>query len=108
MAKRASATVVDRPAAWIEETRNGGNHALFGADYRVVLPNGAYHNQFWIEDVDRPVLMSRGVFGQLLYMDQAAEFTAVKLSTWPDFVNPRRTMLTVAAVRAIRNTLLSG
>jgi CubicO group peptidase (beta-lactamase class C family) len=96
------------PAAWVEETRNGGNHAIFGADYRVVLPNGAYHNQFWIGDVGRPVLMSRGVFGQMLYMDLDAEFTAVKLSSWPDFVNPRRTKLGIAAIGAIRDALSFG
>ena len=94
------------PAAWIEATRTGGNHALFGADYRRVLPNGAYHNQFWIEDVDRPVLIGRGVFGQILYMDQAAEFTAVKLSSWPDFLNADRARLTFAAIRAIRDALV--
>lgn len=93
------------PAAWINETRTGGNHALFGSDYRVVLPNGAYHNQFWIEDVDRPVLVGRGVFGQILYMDQQAEFTAVKLSSWPDFLNADRAKLTFAAIHAIRNAL---
>jgi CubicO group peptidase (beta-lactamase class C family) len=93
------------PEAWVNETRIGGNHALFGADYRIVLPNGAYHNQFWIEDVERPALLSRGVFGQMLYMNQAAEFTAVKLSSWPDFLNPRRTRLTIAAIGAIRDAL---
>lgn len=96
------------PAGWIDETRKGANHAIFGADYRIVLPNGAYHNQFWIEDVDRPVLLARGVFGQLLYMDEAAEFTAVKLSSWPDFTNPRRMKLTLAGVRAIRDALSGG
>jgi CubicO group peptidase (beta-lactamase class C family) len=93
------------PADWIAETRTGGNHALFGDDYRVVLPRGAYHNQFWIEDVDRPVLLSRGVFGQLLFMDEANDFTAVKLSSWPDFTNASRVKLTLAAVRAIRDAL---
>jgi CubicO group peptidase (beta-lactamase class C family) len=96
------------PAAWVDATRTGGNHALFGADYRIVLPNGAYHNQFWIEDVDRPALLSRGVFGQMLYMDQDAEFTAVKLSTWPDYLNPRLTKLSIAAVAAIRQSLTGG
>jgi len=93
------------PAEWIEATRNGGNHALFSADYRLVLPNGAYHNQFWIEDVGRPVLLARGVFGQMLYMDEAAGFTVVKLSSWPDFTNPDRTRLTLAAIGAIRDAL---
>ena len=96
------------PAAWIEATRTGGNHEIFGADYRVTLPNGAYHNQYWIEDVSRPVLMARGVFGQLLYMDQDAEFSAVKLSTWPDFLNADRSRLTYAMVRAIRDALAKG
>lgn len=94
------------PQGWIAETRNGGNHAIFTGDYRVVLPNGAYHNQFWIEDVDRPVLLARGVFGQLLYMDEENEFTAVKLSSWPEFVHAGRTRLTLAAIRAVRAALL--
>jgi CubicO group peptidase (beta-lactamase class C family) len=93
------------PAEWVAETRTGGNHDVFRGDYRIVLPNGAYHNQFWIEDVARPVLLSRGVFGQMLYMDQAAEFTAVKLSSWPDFVNAHRTRLTIAMIGAIRDAL---
>jgi CubicO group peptidase (beta-lactamase class C family) len=93
------------PASFIEKTRKGGNNAIFGPDYRVALPKGAYHNQFWIEDVDRPVLMARGVFGQLLYMDQDSQFAAVKLSSWPDFLNIARTRLTFAAVRAIRTSI---
>ncbi|MDB5525926.1 MAG: 6-aminohexanoate hydrolase [Rhizobium sp.] len=93
------------PGEWLKRTRESGNHAVFGADYKIVLPNGAYHNQFWIEDVARPALMSRGVFGQLLYMDHTAEFSAVKLSTWPDYLNPRRTKLTLAAIHAIRDAL---
>lgn len=93
------------PADWVRETRTGGNHAVFGGDYRIVLPNGAYHNQFWIEDVDRPALMARGVFGQLLYMDQDRQFAAVKLSSWPDFLNPGRTKMTLAAIRAIGDAL---
>jgi Beta-lactamase class C and other penicillin binding proteins len=93
------------PAAWVAETRNGADHALFTGDYRITLPNGAYHNQFWIDDVDRPTLLARGVFGQLLFMDQDAEFTAVKLSTWPDFTNVERTRLTLAAFRAIRDVV---
>jgi CubicO group peptidase (beta-lactamase class C family) len=93
------------PQRWIEATRTGGDHALFGADYRMSLPNGAYHNQFWIEDVDRPVLLARGVFGQLLYMDPEREFTAVKLSSWPDFTHRERLGLTLSAVRAVRDAL---
>jgi CubicO group peptidase (beta-lactamase class C family) len=92
------------PSAFIEDLPNG-NNAIFGSDYRIVLPGGAYHNQFWVEEAGTPVVMCRGVFGQLIYIDRAADFVAVKLSTWPDFTNPRRTRTALAAMRAIRAAL---
>lgn len=92
------------PWRFIEDLPNG-NHALFGGDYRITLPGGAYHNQFWIEEAGKPVVICRGVFGQLIYVDRDADFVAVKLSTWPEFTNPRRTRTALAAVRAIRAAL---
>lgn len=92
------------PWRFIEDLPNG-DHALFGGDYRIVLPLGAYHNQFWIEEAGKPVVMCRGVFGQMIYIDREADFVAVKLSSWPDFTSPKRTLTALAAVRAIRAAL---
>lgn len=93
------------PEDWIRQTRNG-KPELFRGAYHEVLPNGAYRNQFWLEDTERRVLLARGVFGQLIFMDPASEFVAVKLSSWPEFVNPTRTRTALAAIRAIRDALL--
>ncbi|CAG0977702.1 MAG: serine hydrolase [Rhizobiaceae bacterium] len=93
------------PAAWIEETRSGARPELFGGIYREVLPEGAYHNQFWIEDVKRRAYMARGVFGQLIYIDPEADFAVVILSSWPEFVNVTRSRTALAAVKAIREAL---
>ena len=93
------------PEEWIRQTR-AGNPDLFRGAYQDVLPNGAYRNQFWLDDTARRVLLARGVFGQLIVMDPAAEFVAVKLSSWPEFVNPARTRTALAAIRAIRDALL--
>lgn len=93
------------PAAWIGETRTGARPDLFGGVYHEVLPEGAYHNQFWVEDSKRRAYMARGVFGQLIYIDPEAEFAAVILSSWPEFVSVRRTRTALAAVRAIREAL---
>lgn len=93
------------PAAWIDETRSGARPELFGGIYREVLPEGAYHNQFWIEDSKRRAYMARGVFGQLIYIDPEADFAAVILSSWPEFVNAARSRTALAAVRAIREAL---
>lgn len=92
------------PRAFIEDLPNG-NPDIFGSDYGIVLPKGAYHNQFWVEEAGRAVVMCRGVFGQLIYIDREADFVAVKLSTWPDFTNPRRTRAALSAIRAIREAL---
>ncbi len=92
------------PVAWIDQTCNG-NPELFKGAYREVLPRGAYRNQFWVEEAGRKVLLARGVFGQLIYIDPDAGFVAVKLSTWPEFINPARTRTALAAIRAIRDAL---
>lgn len=88
------------PADWIETTRTG-DHALFGAPYTAVLPRGAYRNQFWVEDPQNRNLMARGVFGQLIYIDFDRQVVVVKLSSWPDFVNPAWTLATLEAVGRI-------
>jgi CubicO group peptidase (beta-lactamase class C family) len=65
----------------------------------------AYKNQFWIENYERRAYMAIGVFGQLIYIDPDADFVAVKLSSWPDFVDPALDVLTLAAVNAIKHAL---
>lgn len=90
------------PEAWIEATRNG-DHARFQGVYREVLPRGAYHNQFWIEDPDRRAYMARGIFGQYIYIDPETDFAAVKLSTWPEFVSAQRSIEALAAIHVIRD-----
>ena len=92
------------PAGWIEATRSG-NHELFGAPYTAVLPDGAYRNQFWIEDSKRRNLMARGVFGQLIHIDFKRRMVVVKLSSWPEFVNPAWTVATLDTVRRIGRAL---
>jgi CubicO group peptidase (beta-lactamase class C family) len=92
------------PAEWVHDTRRG-NHELFHEPYAMVLPNGAYRNQFWIEDVTRNALLCRGVFGQMIYIDPARDFVAVKLSSWPDFLNSRLAIDTLRMMNAIAGEL---
>jgi CubicO group peptidase (beta-lactamase class C family) len=92
------------PKAWIDETRNG-NHQMFGEPYSATLPGGAYHNQFWIENQSSRNLISRGVFGQLIYVDFAHQMVVVKLASQPDFVNPKMMIKSFEAVRKIANSL---
>lgn len=92
------------PPAWIEATRNG-NHAIFGAPYTHSLPEGAYRNQWWIEDATARAIYARGVFGQMIYVNWDHNMVAVKLSSWPDFLNPAFNIATQAALHRIAAAL---
>ena len=88
------------PASWVEATRNG-NHSLFGAPYTESLPQGAYKNKWWIEDPKSRSLYARGVFGQMIYVNWDYRMVAVKLSSWPDFLNPHFSIVTQKALHHI-------
>jgi CubicO group peptidase (beta-lactamase class C family) len=88
------------PEAWIKTTQSG-DHALFGEPYTLTTPNGAYRNQFWIEDVSASAIMCRGVFGQLIYIDPARDLVVVKLSSWPDFLDLELGIDTLHMVHAL-------
>jgi CubicO group peptidase (beta-lactamase class C family) len=92
------------PHAWIEATRNG-NHAIFGEPYTYTLPEGAYRNQFWIEDRRSRAIMARGVFGQLIYINWDYGMVAVKLSSWPDFLSTEFSNETLAMLHRIGRQL---
>ena len=88
------------PTAWIDDIDNA-DHSLFGEPYTAAAPNGGYRNQFWIEDVDRPGFMARGVFGQLIYVDPVDHLVVVKLSSWPEFTSLPRLKTALNAIHAV-------
>jgi CubicO group peptidase (beta-lactamase class C family) len=95
------------PASWIAETRRA-NHDLFGPDYRVTMPQGAYHNQFWMSDHRTRTLSCHGVFGQWIHADPDAGIVIVKLSSWPDFLDDARFLEQEAVAAAIKKVLGHG
>ncbi|MDK3019681.1 serine hydrolase domain-containing protein [Pseudodonghicola flavimaris] len=89
------------PRTWIEDIR-AGDHGLFNAQGRDMLPRGRYRNQFWIEDDSRPAHLSLGIFGQHIYVDPEIGLVAVKLSSWPDFLSAEGHMQNwLRAVKAV-------
>lgn len=94
------------PYEWIAAMQNCDPALIQGED-RIGNLKGGYKNQFWIEDYDRRAYMAIGVFGQLIYIDPDADFVAVKLSSWPDFLDDNLFGLTLASVNAIKHALCS-
>ena len=92
------------PASWIEATRSG-NHGIFGEPYTFSMPQGAYKNQFWIEDPMSRAILAKGVFGQFIYINWDYNMVVVKLSSWPDFLNRPFDVATFRAIHAIAGAL---
>ncbi len=88
------------PRAWVEDVRHG-QHGHFSDRGREHFPNGHYRNQFWIEDKEKPAHWCLGVFGQHIYVNPETGMVAVKLSTWPDFLDDGHLHSAQAAFHAV-------
>lgn len=89
------------PFSWVEATRRGSH----GPGYSKLLPQGAYRNQFWIEDAETRNLLCRGVFGQMIYISRATGMVVVKVSSWPDFQSIPYERDALDAIHAVERAL---
>jgi CubicO group peptidase (beta-lactamase class C family) len=98
------------PEGFLDDTYAGAadSRAAFASsstDTR--MPGGMYRNQFWLPyPPDRQVLLCMGIYGQMIYIDPAREFVAVKLSSWPTAQQPELLGATLAAIDAIGDELV--
>ena len=92
------------PIEWLNDTFNA-NPKIFLEPYNDGLQNGAYRNKFWIRDVNRKVMMARGVFGQLIYVDIDNQLTITRLASWPEFLSTERKLDDYRAIDAITKHL---
>ncbi|MBH1974469.1 MAG: serine hydrolase [Rhodobacteraceae bacterium] len=92
------------PAAWCQDIRHGA-HGLYDLDNYKMWPNGAYRNQFWIEDSQLGRHYCFGVFGQMVMVAPDTGMMVVKLSSWPDFVDSSYFRLTMAGLKAVEGAL---
>lgn len=88
------------PKSWCQDIRHGA-HGLYDQENYKAWPNGAYRNQFWVEDSQHGRHYCFGVFGQMVMIAPDSAMVAVKLSTWPDFVSEPLYHETMAALRAV-------
>lgn len=88
------------PEAWCQDIRHG-NHGLYDRVKYRDWPNGAYRNQFWVEDSRLGRHFCFGVFGQMVMVAPDSGLMAVKLSTWPDFLDPGLSSAAILALKAV-------
>ena len=95
------------PPEWVAACRTGDTGAFrpLYADRFTAFPDACYSRQWWVLDSKTGKHAALGVFGQMIYIDPPSEIVAVKLSSWPDFLNDERRLTTIRAIEAMAKAL---
>ena len=95
------------PASAVEEIRGGGDRAAFArSSYGEKLRGWSYRDMWWVSHNDHGAFMARGVHGQAIYIDPAAEMVIVRLASNPLAGNLAIDPLSLPAYAAVADYLM--
>lgn len=95
------------PAMAVADIRRGGNPADFArAGYRL-LPGWSYRNMWWVTHNEHGAFMARGVHGQALYIDPAAEMVIARFASTPVAGNSANDPTSLPAWHALARHLMA-
>ena len=94
------------PAAVVDNIEAGGDKKAFAkADYKQ-LTNGSYTSMWWLFNNPTPIYAARGVHGQTVYVDPAADMVIVRFASYPDASNGKIDPTSLPAYKAVANYLI--
>lgn len=95
------------PPAAITSIRHGGKKETFEkADYKT-LPGWSYGGLWWISNDDHGAYAARGVHGQTVWIDPAADMVIVRLASNPVAANAANDPISLPAYRAVADYLMA-
>lgn len=96
------------PQKAIEDICNGGSKEAFArSEYGKTLKGWSYRNMWWITENSHGAYMARGVHGQAIYIDPAAEMVIVRLASTYHSSNLEIDPLSLPAYTAVAEYLLN-
>lgn len=90
----------------IERIRKGGDPAAFAKAGYKTLPDWSYRGMWWVSHDDHGAYAARGVHGQTIWIDPAAEMVIVRFASHPVAANAANDLTSLPAYRAVANYLL--
>lgn len=97
------------PREVIEDIRCGSNIEPFAAsDYGKKLPGWSYRNMWWVTNNPNGAFMARGVHGQAIYIDPAAEMVIVRVASNPLASNLLIDPMSLPAYQAVADYLIEN
>lgn len=71
------------PAGVVDSIRGGANPEHFARSTYPHLPGWSYRSQWWITHNNRGAFTARGIHGQVIYVDPAAEMVVARFASHP-------------------------
>ena len=94
--------------AAVESIRGGGSKEAFAKAGYVFLPDSSYRSQWWIMPGNHGAFSARGIHGQVIYVDPAAEMTIARFASHPVAANSALDPTSLPAYRAMAEHLMRG
>jgi CubicO group peptidase (beta-lactamase class C family) len=95
------------PQAAIAHIRHGGDPRTFAAAGYDLLPGWSYGGMWWISHDAHGAYAARGVHGQTIWIDPAADMVIVRFASNPVATNAASDPTSLPAYRAVADHLLS-
>ncbi len=75
------------PASVVRRIRGGGDKAAFAKAGYTTMPGGSYRSMWWVFHNPHGAFAARGVHGQTIYVDPAAQMVIVRFASHPQAKN---------------------
>lgn len=95
------------PRAVVDDIRTGGDRALFAGAGYTTLPGWSYRNMWWVSHNERGAFSARGIHGQAIYIDPAAEMVVARFASHPLAANVNLDPMSLPAYGALARHLMA-
>jgi CubicO group peptidase (beta-lactamase class C family) len=95
------------PEAAVTSIAGGGDPAKFASAGYSTLPGGSYRSQWWALHNENGAFSARGIHGQAIYIDPAAEMVIARFATFPVSANAAIDPTSLPAYQAVADYLLA-
>lgn len=96
------------PQAVIDDIRKGGSKDDFAKANYKLLPGWSYRNMWWITHNENGAFAARGVHGQVIYIDPAAEMVIARFASHPIPTNAANDPVSLPAYHALAKYLMAN
>jgi hypothetical protein len=96
------------PREVVDDIRRGGSPAHFVKAGYTLLPGWSYRSMWWVSHNEHGAFTARGIHGQAIYVDPAAEMVIVRFASHPLAANVNLDPLSLPAYHAMAKVLMRG